>query len=581
MLVSPGAGPVSLGWVAAGDLSTWDSATTTPLAIKRAGNSLEVSAPFVPPSNPANLRMDFSLSASAGGKTAVVLAFRQLFQTDDKGLVTATRCAIDTVTLTATSTTVSLSRGARRRFTGQHPLVTIAPLKISVNAEFVDLTELWWAIRSDKVGWYLNSALGGRPTHLRVLGWTTNGYPMIWFACIPDAAELSITGAAPPTKPGAPPIPAPGGGDADLVFLRPQAGINTFGHSTDAKGLADTQHDHTTMWLLARYLLSPIPSSSFAGIKSAGTVPTVTITMSSKQSITLAVDQLADRIQPSGSPAPADPMDQGRGLPDAFRPVGMEAAFNRAGRSRVMLVPVGVDTNSAYEGVGMSGLRTTVRSALGVLWSGDAVDRRGTGIPDLSNRELWAGAHSGANLSMFECVRRNAADIARIITFDAAPRARLMSGISTFLVVNNARKAAGKKLEIFAIVSPNLTQDGAPGLSSPFQGLDDAVDLALRRTGAVITELPDYPERVSFWTPSPAATPKTFVQYVVSNWSDAQVTASAANPGKWRFLFFHELAVYGGHLVPPPSSAPAGTSPSFRTFFEDALGAPNPRPAPP
>ena len=50
---------------------------------------------------------------------------------------------------------------------------------------------------------------------------------------------------------------------------------------------------------------------------------------------------------------------------------------------------------------------------------------------------------------------------------------------------------------------------------------------------------------------------------------------------------FHEMAVFGGDLVPPPplgaqasSSGASPPAPTIKTFFEQALGQPNPRPVP-
>jgi hypothetical protein len=62
--------------------------------------------------------------------------------------------------------------------------------------------------------------------------------------------------------------------------------------------------------------------------------------------------------------------------------------------------------------------------------------------------------------------------------------------------------------------------------------------------------------------------------------SPTLLDASATTPRAWNFLFFHELAVFGGELLPPrpASGGRSPASPRLRTFFEMALGAPNPRP---
>lgn len=566
MLVSPGVNPVALGWVKPADVPKWDTAATVSITVTRKGNELKVSAPLDPPAGSSHLRLDFELKATAKGSTATVLSFRQLFEADANGISKAVSCAVENATLSASSTTVTENKApSRRRFDGLHPLLSFVKFKVTINAEFVDLTLLWWSIRADKLGWYLNPVLGGRPTKLRVLGWTAGGSPMIWFAVIPDAAEKSLPGGS--------------GSAADLVFFRPPPGINAFFYTPDEKGLANARHDGTTLEILARYLLSPIPSTSFPAIQKAGSVK--------------EAERMADQIQPGGtppgSPVPADPMDTASGFPVSFRPVGLEAAFNRAGGNRVLFLPLAAgDVNHTYEGVVRAGLQARIQSALGVLWNANAIDNSGTSIPDLSKRELWLAGHSAGNLSMWACAQRNAAEVDRMITFDASPWQgkppqpdNLKAGVVIIKIVSDTRKKAGKSLTVFAIVSPNLGQNKGVPVSSPFQGLDDDTDLRLRRTGAIISVLPEFSQRVSYWTPVPVSTPKTFLQYVLSNWSDALLAASAKNPARWRFLFFHEMAVYGADLIQPPAGSPPGTAPTLRTFFEQALGAPNPRPAPP
>jgi hypothetical protein len=138
------------------------------------------------------------------------------------------------------------------------------------------------------------------------------------------------------------------------------------------------------------------------------------------------------------------------------------------------------------------------------------------------------------------------------------------------------------------------TGDGEAGDAAP--GLDDDTDLQLRKTGASVSVLPDFSQRESFWNPFPApaaGSPKTFVQYLLSQWTDGGTTinastpatapptdwigVSAGTPSAWRFLFFHETSMDAGNLV---TGASATSSPAIKTFFEQALRPPNPRPTP-
>jgi hypothetical protein len=328
----------------------------------------------------------------------------------------------------------------------------------------------------------------------------------------------------------------------------------------DASGLVDARHDDTTMFLLARYLMSPIPSGSLpAGVTD--------------------VTLLADQVFPTGgtatAPTPSDPMDLMVGLPFTFRPVGLETAFNNAARQSVMFLPLASgDGNGSYEGAVLGDLRTTIRSALKTLWNAGAVDVSGTAVPDVSSRELWFAGHSGGNLSMWLSCSRNASDVARLITFSPSPwSTNLSNGIDNIRRVAAARKGASKGLDVFAVIAPDLSQDkSTTPAGHPFLGLDDDSDLKLRQTGAAITVLPAFADRENYWNPLFSGVQKTFLQFLLGKWPD--LAPSAANPRHWKFLFFHELAVYGGDLVATPSTT------TIKTFFEQALGSPSPRPPP-
>ena len=548
LLVQPGGNPVKLGWIAPADKATWQTATPVNQPTTRNANDLQVSAKLSPPAASTLLRLDFELTVTAGASTSIVLSLRQLYTADATGITQEEACAITVMPLVTSADGPRQGTRSMRVFSGRHPLTTMTSAKVSINCEFVDVTELWWMVRKDQFGWYLNPLLGSRQTNLRVLGWTAGGPPMLWFAVVPDTAASSLSSGA---------SPAP----ADLVFYRPVPGVNAFVYSPTEKGFLDTNHDVISCRMLARYLLSPIPASAFSAIKASGKVKDVEL--------------LADQIQPSGTsskgtPLPADPMDFASGFPGSFRPVGLEGAFNRAGGSRVLFLPLGAgDVGDTYEGAVQANLRTTVRSAMTVLWNVGAVDGTGKAIPTFEERELWVAGHSAGNLSMWSSAGKNSADIARIITFDATPFDKNLSGgLNTIRIVNAAR---GGKLQVVAIVTPNLGQNKKSPPGDPWQGLDDDTMKKLLATGATVTFLPSVPQRATFWKPAPlvitpGSVPATFVRYLLANWPD--LTASAGTPARWRFLFFHEMAVFGGDLV---AAVPPATSPTVKTFFEQAL----------
>jgi hypothetical protein len=238
--------------------------------------------------------------------------------------------------------------------------------------------------------------------------------------------------------------------------------------------------------------------------------------------------------------------------------------------------------------------------------------------PRFEGRELWLAGHSSGNLSLWVGLNSNAADVARVISSDATPMdSNLSAGLKVLKAASAARKKAGRKLDVFAITTPNLTNRADTGLT-------DALDRDLRKTGADVTVLPPFDRRSSYWQLPPTPTTNAYLRYLLENWGDDLLKESAKSPGKWFFLFFHELAMFGGDLAPAPapppdvaaapplpvlpqgmqppqpsqtgpgpgggsapssqgppgaSTAAAGTGVVVRTFFQMALGAPSPRPA--
>jgi hypothetical protein len=277
---------------------------------------------------------------------------------------------------------------------------------------------------------------------------------------------------------------------------------------------------------------------------------------------------------------PVDPMTIARVLWTAFRPVGLEAALNRVGVPHVLFLPLGFDAAQTkkgeppdpggYEGAFGPNLKATVRSALFVLWNDGAIARELETPPTLDDRQLWLAGHSSGNLGLWSCLEKNQADADRVISLDAAPKAsNLATGIRLITNAVQVRAKQKKTLEAFFVITPNLTGNKA--------GLDDATDRELRGTKASVTVLPDFAERTDYWKLPPTAATNPYLQNLLSNWTPKELQASADKGlGNWNFLFFHELAAFGGHLEPVPGAK----AQRVRTFFQDALGAPNPRPSP-
>jgi hypothetical protein len=552
--ISPAKPPVALGLLKPNDVASWDMAGTAPIAL--APDKTPLSVVGIVPSGPAHVRLDFELVATAGGATQTVLAFKQLFLVDSNGSLVPSQFSFEDYVLAPSPSGPTRNKGGsvngRRVFMGLHPLVVVSPGRVEINAEFVDVTELWWAIRRDKLGWYLNPGLGGRQQHLRVLAWTGGGSPMLWFAVVPDAATKTLD-PAPPTGDAKGAAPASGtAAAADLVFFRPPPGENSFPYSADRRGFLDPHHDEKTLFVLARYLLSPLPLATLTAMRGVN-----------------QPERLADQIQPTrfNPKHPVDPIDIASGFPTAFRPAGLEAALNRVGAPHVLFLPLGFDATPGYEAATKEGLKATIASALHVLWNNCAIARDAAGAPDLGHRQLWLVGHSAGNRSLWDCLLSNAADVGRVISFDATPRSdNLAPGINVIKRAAAARKRRQLTLDAFVITTPNMTNDNR-------WGLDDQTDRELRATGASVTVLPDFAERSSYWRLPPTTSTNPYLRYLLAQWTDAELAASAKRPHRWNFLFFHELAVFGGHHVMPPT-----TPPTLRTFFQDALGPPMPRP---
>lgn len=572
---APSAGPATLDEIATADLATWTTATPTPIALTLQASKVEARGQVKPGTS---VRLDFDLKVTIGASPGSVLRFAQLIAIDASGNLSGSKFTIDSYRLVPVAKAAQVgSEGRRppartvdptRELSGLHPLIKLTQrtgtqgAKIVIDAQFVDATELWWASHAsgDRWRWYLHPDLGGRQDNLRVLAWTTGASPMLWFVAVTDKAASSI---------------APSGSSpaADVVFFRPPPGSNAFPFFETEKGFTDARHQNTTLHILARYLLAPVPmttASAAAGAAGPGL--------------------LADQIQPA-TPRSSDPMDTAANVWPAFVPVGLEQAIARTGQPHVLYLPLGWDglvhrdpktqqpapqagdrPAGGYHAALLANLKPSLKQATMVLFNTGAIARSATATPDPGTRKLWAAGHSAGNFSLAAMVKANAQDVDRVISVD--PSGGPFAGIKASIdAVVRARGA----VEAFVISSPNLLDDKTHShthITRP-AGVVTKVDfdaLTPASFSTPVVTLPDTAAEPTYWQTVPVAGMNGYLRHLLGLWSDAEVESSAADPGKqrpaannlnWYFLFFHEYAVYGGHREGETVT---------RTFFEDALG---------
>lgn len=590
LTVKPGASPASLGIVPS--RSGWDTATPTPIAMTVGGGGLQATGKVPVTALPALVRLDFKLvapaslgaAASGAGGPIETLGFQQLLSIDAGGVVTDVAHVITGYTMTRASAAAqsgnegrvapTKTRSARREFPARHPLLQIDPAKqplkpqLIVDAEFIDVTESFWAAHAaaDGVRWYLHPDLGGRADNLRVLAWTGGDKPMIWFAAPTDDAVQTL-------------VPPGVQSGADIVFFRPVGSDNSFFYPATAAGFLAAKHRTTTLFILPRYLLSPIQVSPLTP-----TSPTPPIIAKLTAQGLQTPGHLGDVISNATKPS-ADPMTDATNFPAVFQPVGLEGAIAASNQPHVLFLPLGHDAATAtdlggYRGAMLPDQKRSIGNALAVLWTVGAVGTKDTDAPDFSvsrKRQLWIAGHSAANAQMTNCLNANSADVDRLISHDA----KASFGPILFTMVAPAigaaaavRKKKGKSFEAFIITSPHIDDTPQPSVGAMnFQTVDMSRFAQQTKAGATIVLLPDLNSSQDklYWQISPAAALSTnnpFMRNLLSRWTDAQIDASAKHPNNWFFLFFHEFAVFGGHRE---SSFGGGVR--VRTFFEDALGA--------
>jgi hypothetical protein len=575
--------PVAVGVVDPANAAQWDTASHHPAAVTPVAGVSKATVTI--PSSAKQLRLDFELRVKIGTNTATCLAFHQLFTVGAGGALSPQQYSFDRVDVrpgpAAPPHTPTVAPAGRRTFVGGSPLVSVTTDTVTINCEFLDVTELWWATWAgrDDFGWYLNPAFGGRPERLRVLAWTSGTAPMLWFVSVSDKA---VDGSAPATGPDAGELAAgaPRAG-ADIVFFRAPAGFNAFFYTPDEKGFLASmhgtptaRHPGTTMLHLARWMLSPQPPAVIAAelARTKGGGPPFLAHLMSMRLI-------PDKVPPPHID-PADPMDMTtRDVRWAFRPVGVEEALRHAPAEDIAVLPLSFD---GFRGVFAQGggytaflkrdtLEPVLRSLWDLLWMRNAVHVKDAAWP-ARNRQTWLIGNSAANASMAAAVRANASTIDRMINCDATPIKEnlIPSVIPAIKAVAAERKKLSKAFKVFMITTPNMWATKAQ-----YQDIQRQINAA----GADVAYLPNDAEWDAYWTYPPTATSNPLLFEVLSNWAKDGLAASkpfGTVPKGFQFLFWHEWSVDGGHLElvsrpAPVIGPPAPPTPRVRGWLEEIL----------
>lgn len=557
-LLTKAATQVAVGTLTKAEATAWDTANPAALPMTAVAGR---SAVFTTVPDTADfIRLDFTLSLTIGSATATCLEFRQLFAVGAGGALMPRSHSFEDAAFKAgpgpgATSPVRVAPGGRRVVLGASPLIGVTTTAVTINCEFLDVTELWWAnwAAKDAWGWYLDPDLGGRPDLLRVLAWTSGTAPMLWFVALSPKAHDGGTGGT-STRPG-----------ADIVFFRAQAGFNSFRYSSDEPGFLHTQHGDTTMFHLARWLLTPLSQTAVtAKLAKTGSAPRPAAVQMA--GVRLVPDALTPKIRP------ADPMDlMQSSVRWAFRPCGVETALAHGPSADIAFLPLGFDgrgksdpftTGGGYTALQRrDSLRDIIRGARALLWMRGAVGRTDSAVP-AQDRQLWLLGNSAANRIMFESLRANVDHVDRVISLDAtAAGENLLLTAAAPLFTAIAAKP-GRTFKAVLVTSPNMWGD------SKKKYLEIKTKLAA--TKADITMLPPDPEWDDYWRYPPTSNP--LLAEVLSAWASNGLSASKRfgtlrdpDPRRnFQWLFWHEWVVNGGHLDTTPA-------PRLRHFIEDAL----------
>ncbi|WP_157561073.1 hypothetical protein [Mycobacterium sp. E802] len=564
--------PVKAAVVDVSRVAGWDTDLLPALpvaAVKPGTNTLSV------PAAATRIRVDIELTVTASRVTKTGLAIRQLFNVGS-GVLLAAEHSVETrrwVRSSSGPTRVAApGASSRRRIAGLHPLLAVTPQGFTVDARFVDLTELWWATHSDRWGRYLHPAMNGRIENLRVLGWTGGDLPTIWFVVLSDLAVKSLRSASVRPAGG----PADGGTGhtgpdrrpANIVWLRPAAGMNSFAYAPTVGGFESARHDDTTWYNLSRWLLSPVPKDKLSAVSSLPLFEQV-------------LDQM-QRTTGSSSRPVADAMANVW----SHRPVGLERILSRTGRADIVLLPLCADTVAGFDAATRAGLKPRVDAAIRLLWSTTAAGTSDN-FPITEGRSLWAAAHSGANHALAATIHANGEELERVISHEASgPTKPLDAVVAAMNKVSARRKSPKQPLDAVFVVTPHMTGNAA--------GLTPAVRAVIDATGARIRYLPDPAEAADFWRIPPVAKSPTkaagtlgthsatemiedssspFMRYFFENFTEREMFAEKPpiTLRNFRVWVVHEMAVFAGHLDPLPASAPPDPPRTIRTLLEDSF----------
>lgn len=554
--------PVALGALTASQVTSWDTATVTPIPVTPISGTFTATAAL--PAGTTHVRLDFDLKVTIGAATASCLEFRQLFKVGTGDALMPSQYAIQdhlfkTATAEGATPPTPVPGATRRIMIGACPLLAVTTTGVTVNCEFLDVTELWWATwgNAEKWGWLLDPDFHGHPDLLRVLAWTSGCAPMLWFVALSGTAVESIKSS-----------PRTG---ADVVFFRAQAGFNTFRYTSDEAGFLDPKHGDTTMFHLGRWLLSPLTETETAAkiAKTGGATKP------------LGVGHAGIRLRPNTMPPginPKDPMDLiNANVRWAFRPACVHRALMWSQNPDIAFLPLGFDAGAppdpytiggGYTALLRSGsLREVMNSARALLWTRGSLSRTATATPTF-DRQIWLVANSAANRQLFACLNANNDEIDRIISMDATPAVEVLIPMGIPAIQAAAKKRAGKKFKAVFVTTPNMWTDKKAYLD---------IEKKLISTKADISMLPPTAEFDDYWQYPPTAASNPLMFEALQFWNGYGLAASkrlGTIPKGNQWLWWHEWSVNGGHFMTP--SLPPGISgppsvPRVRSFFEDAL----------